>query len=624
MPELSDYLPTTPDLNAERLATLRQLWPDLFTADGKPDPTALLTACGLPSFSAERYSFNWSGKAAARHKAFAPTMLTLVPDGRSFQPEHGRHAIIEGDNLEVLKVLMASYRERIKCIYIDPPYNTGKDFVYSDNYTEEKKPYWEQTGGIQDGVQTDTNPDTNGRYHSDWLSMIYSRLLVSRQLLRADGVIFVSIDDNEAHNLRKVLDDVFGEENFVGQIIWKKKTNGNNMGLIPPVHDYIICYAKSIEEVLEFGLPMTQEYIDKNFSNPDNHPDGLWTTQDLSANHKGPHFPILNEETGVTYLPAEGRYWVFNEIEVKKRIADGRIIFGKSGKTGPIQRVFLTSKEGKRIKAESWWDKQGMNEDATQQLKEIFGVAKIFDHSKPSVTLQTLFTIATSKNENHIILDFFAGSGTSFQAVADQNAHDGGNRQCILVQLPERTDRNSPAYVAGYHKISDLTIERAKRVISGYRTIPKPIDTGFRVWRLEPSRFPAALFQPDATKSPEENLAALQAYIRAKEGQTTLAFDDADSQARIAEALFKNGFSLNYTLSEPLPDYPANKVQRVTDLETNKTALLCADATLESDTVTRLTQAPPAVPFIALERAFDTTAKWNLRHHLPDGNLRAT
>ncbi|WP_022822079.1 site-specific DNA-methyltransferase [Hymenobacter norwichensis] len=624
METLNDYLPTTPDLNAERLADLRRLWPDLFTNEGQPNPTAVQAALGLTTPAAERYAFTWSGKTAARQAAFAPTTTTLVPDAaRSFQPEKGRHAIIEGDNLQVLKLLLGGYRGRVKCIYIDPPYNTGKDFVYSDNYTEDKLPYWEQTGGIQDGVLTDTNPDTHGRYHSDWLSMIYSRLLLARQLLREDGVIFLSIDDNEGHNLRKVLDDTFGEENFVGQIIWKKKTNGNNMGLIPPVHDYIICYAKSIEQIQEFGLPMTQEYIDKNFSNPDNHPDGLWTTQDLSANHKGPHFPITNEATGTVHLPAEGRYWVFNEAEVKRRIADGRIIFGKTGKTGPIQRVFLSSKEGKRIRAESWWDKHGMNEDATQQLREIFSVAKIFDHSKPSTTLQTLVKIATSKNEGDIVLDFFAGSGTTFQAVVDQNKLDGGNRQCILVQLPERTTAQSPAHLAGYHKISDLTIERAKRVVIGYGENPQPLETGFYVWRMEPSRFPAARFQPKPGQSADEQLAELKKYLAKKQATLQLPFVDDGQPARVAEILLKNGFSLNYTISEPLPQYPDNRIVRVTDQETNKTVLLALDDTLSDATVQQLSHQPPSEKFIAPERAFNTTAKWNLKMHLKD-NLLAT
>ncbi len=290
--------------------------------------------------SEERYSFNWNGKAKARRIAQTPSTGTLRP-----APEESKdwdtteNLYIEGDNLEVLKLLQKSYHKQVKMIYIDPPYNTGKDFVYKDNFKDNIKNYMEQTGQVDsEGNKLSTNSDASGRYHSNWLNMMYPRLKLARNLLQDDGVIFISIDDNEVSNLRKLCDEIFGEDNFVGIICWKKKTNGNNMGEIPPVHDYILVYTKIVKDNLLLGENIPQEYLDKNYKNPDNDPNGPWTTSDLSANHVGPYFPVVNPKTGEEYFPAKGRYWVFNEDEIKARIQSGRIIFGKSGNTAPVQK----------------------------------------------------------------------------------------------------------------------------------------------------------------------------------------------------------------------------------------------------------------------------------------------
>ena len=253
-------------------------------------------------------------------------------------------------------------------VFIDPPYNTGNDFVYNDDFADPIARYKEVTEQT-----TKSNPETMGRYHTNWLNMMYPRLRLAANLLRDDGVIFISIDDNEVDNLKKICNEVFGEENFVGSILWKKKTNGNNMGFIPPVHDYILSYAKCIENISDIGYEITAEYINKTYSNPDNDPRGAWTTMDLSANHKGPHFPITNPANGEVFYPPEGRYWVFNENEVLRRIADGRIIFGKTGTTRPVQKVFAAERLKGKIRAESWWDKHGMNEDATAEIRSLFG-----------------------------------------------------------------------------------------------------------------------------------------------------------------------------------------------------------------------------------------------------------
>ena len=346
--------------------------------------------------------------------------------------DHGvqMNFLIEGDNLASLQLLEKTHKGKIDLIYIDPPYNTGaKDFVYDDAFVD----------------------TTDGFNHSKWLSFMKQRLSLSKKLLAAHGTIFISIDDNEFSQLKLLCDEVFGANNYVGTILWKKKTNGNNMGWLPPVHDYILCYSKEIGKIYDFGFEVSEEDILKNYSNPDNDPRGPWTTTDLSANHKGPYFPVTNPKTGDVYYPPAGRYWVFNEQEIQRRIADGRIIFGKSGMARPVQRVFAKDRKFSKRKVESWWDNHGMNADATQELKDIFGVAKVFTHPKPTQLIKDIVKMSCSKTAT--ILDFFAGSGTTGHAVMKLNAEDGGTRRFILCTNNEN----------GICR--DVTYERIRRVI---------------------------------------------------------------------------------------------------------------------------------------------------------------
>lgn len=343
--------------------------------------------------------------------------------------------LLEGDNLHSLKLLEKTHKGKIDVIYIDPPYNTLKDgFTYEDE-------------------QVDGN---DGFRHSKWLSFMSERLKIARKFLQESGVIFISIDDNEEAQLKLLCDDIFGSVNFVGMILWKKKTNGNNMGWLPAVHDYVLCYAKNIESIYDMGFDVSEEEILKKYSNPDNDPRGPWTTSDLSANHVGPSFPINNPTNGMVFYPPEGRYWVFNEEEVNKRIEDGRIIFGKSGEARPVQRVFARDRNISKRKAESWWDSTGMNADATKELKEVFGKAKVFTHPKPTRLIKDILEISCDK-KNSIILDFFAGSGTTGQAVMDLNKEDGGNRHFILCTNNEN------------NICEEVTYQRLKTVITGKR-----------------------------------------------------------------------------------------------------------------------------------------------------------
>lgn len=455
----------------------------------------------------EMYQFTWPGKQEARREAARPTTKTLRPVVEdSVDWDNTQNLYIEGDNLEVLKLLQKSYMGKVKMIYIDPPYNTGNDFVYDDDFAVSQDDYDLFAGNIDElGNRYRKNTETNGRFHSDWCSMMYSRLLVARSFLTEDGAIFISIDDNEIDNIKKICDEVFGRANYGGTIIWKKKTNGNNVGVIPPVHDYILVYTKNINSVYNIGFKNNDI---GSYSNPDNDPRGLWKTMDLSANHKGPYFGITNPNTGEVHFPSDGRYWVFNEQEVLKRIKDGRIIFGKSGNAKPVQRVFLSERGVSKRKAESWWDKHGMNEDATAELTDLFGIAKVFSHPKPVELIYNLCSIML--DEKDILLDFFSGSATSAHAILKLNSIDEGKRHFILVQLSENIEEtlkvadttsktyaeNSIRFLDGINKphyITEIAKERirlaGKKIKEESPLTTQNLDTGFRVFRLADSNF---------------------------------------------------------------------------------------------------------------------------------------
>ncbi|WP_375417728.1 site-specific DNA-methyltransferase [uncultured Hymenobacter sp.] len=533
----------------ENIARLGQLFPEVIS-EGRIDferlRAALEAADALPPASSEHYELRWAGKAEARREVQRPTTATLVPDpAQSVAWDTTANVFIEGENLEVLRVLQRGYFGKVKMIYIDPPYNTGSDsFVYPDDYSERREEYEKRTGQRDENGFLNKqdlwkkNTRENGQYHSAWLSMMWPRLYLSRNLLREDGVIFVSIDDNEVHNLRLVLNEIFGEENFIGTIIWKKKTNGNNVGDIPPVHDYILCFAKQKVDKQDalLGFPMTDEYLRKTYKNPDKDPRGPWTTSDLSANHEGPYFPILNAQTGVEYYPPEGRYWVFNEAEAKVRIADGRIIFGRKGLTAPVQKSFLKDRRSTRLKADSWWSEHGLNEDGTAELAGLLG-PKAFVHSKPSDLIKHLLNITTVDGD--LILDFFAGSGTTGQAVYRLNEEDKAHRKFILVQLGEPVeDQKIP-----FRTIADITRARLTKAGEKLRAAragqlplaaPTPPDTGFRVYRLDYSNFRA--WRPDVQLAPDmlAQLELFQEPLRRDGGQ-----GEAADAALLTELLLK-------------------------------------------------------------------------------------
>jgi adenine-specific DNA-methyltransferase len=616
----------TMNWNKERLTQLKNLFPDLFTNEGKLNIEELKKVIDPASVTeTERFEFRWFGKSEAKRNAFTPSNATLIFDEqRSVNPTESKNIIIEGENFETLKLLSNSYREQVKCIYIDPPYNTGKDFVYSDNFTEDKKAYWENNEITENGLRIDTNVDTDGRFHSNWLNMMYSRLLISRQLLKEDGVIFISIDDNEVHHLRKLCDEVFGEENFIATFIWNKKNVvQNDAKFISVNHEYIICYGKSIEDVNFYLLARSEEQLER-YSNPDNDERGAWTSVALQAKSGSSTYEITFPN-GVSWKPVSGTYPRLSKDTLIKAYDENRLWFGKEGNNVPRLKKYLTEvKDGVTTNSILLPDDVGSTQLAKEVLKRLIE-ENVFDTPKP-INLIKRFLQLTTNGDNAIVLDFFAGSGATGQAVIEQNIEDGGNRKFILVQIPEATDESNEAFKAGYKKISDITIERNKRVVEKLIEEKKKeqptlftngheVDVikglGFKVFKLVKSNFPRVEWAPDVDKTDEENIASLKKYIADKEAQLVTAFNRNEL---LTEILLKNGFQLNYK-ADKQEQFKKNEILLATD--GIKETLICLDVVIDAATVEHFKKHTNK-KFICLERALDTTKKYNLKHYLGD------
>lgn len=621
METYKEHITLSPDMNEERLSKLRELFPDWFTQEGYLDINEVKKAVNPNSVEeTERYEFRWFGKSAAKRNAFTPTRATLHYDEkRSVNAETTENIIIEGENLEVLKVLTSSYRNKVKCIYIDPPYNTGEDRIYKDNYYESKEQYWERS---EHGTNIDTNSNTEGRYHSSWLDLMYSRLLIARNLLKEDGVIFISIDDHEIHHLHKLCDEIFFEENFVANIVWQKRTSPDARCNLGPAHDYILVYAKNIEKLKPTlnKIELTEERASE-YKNPDNDPRGKWASVDITGqtgHATESQFYTITTPAGIEYTPPIGRCWALSKETFNDLVKDNRIWFGADGTSRPRKKNFLSEVDG--VNAWTWWTNKevGHNQEAAKELKELLGAADIFDNPKPTKLLSKIFEIATK--ENDIILDFFAGSGTTGHSVVKLNNQQLAHRKFILVQIPEFTDKKSPAYKA--KTISEITIARNKAVVERYQkeSEGKILDEeykqqlnqlGFKVFTLSKSSFPRTDFTPNPTKNEEENLALFHNYIKEKESQLTLVFNEEEL---ITEILIKQGFMLTYKL-EKQASFTQNTVYWATDGK--KEAYITVDANLNDETVEYFMQHTDK-KFICIERALDTTKKFNLKEKMQE------
>lgn len=450
----------------------------------------------------ERYHFTWPDKKKSILLANAPIAKTLRPcREESVDFDNTENLYIEGDNLDVLKLLQETYLGKIKLIYIDPPYNTGNDFVYNDDFAESADEYLANSGQFDsEGNRLVTNTESNGRYHTDWLNMIYPRLKIAKDLLSEDGVIFISIDDHEQENIKKLCDEIFGGSNFIAQVIWERAYAPVNLKKhFSESHDYIICYAKNIETAICNGLPKTSEALDR-YKNPDNDPRGVWKAADATV---GPAIPDkvypFTLPSGRVVEPSSGRCWLYSKEKFQELIKDNRVWFGPDGNSAPSIKKFASEVKSTMTPMTIWkYTEVGHSQDAAKKLMQLFDGKSYFDYPK-SVDLLKRCLQLYSKDEC-IVLDFFSGSATTAHAVMQLNAEDGGNRKFIMVQLPEETTEKSEAYKAGYKTICGIGQERIRRAGAKIKEespmTTANLDTGFRVLKLDSTNMKDVYYNP--------------------------------------------------------------------------------------------------------------------------------
>ena len=453
----------------------------------------------------ERYQFTWPDKKKAILLANSPINAALRPcREESVDFDNTQNLYIEGDNLDVLKCLKETYLHKVKMIYIDPPYNTGNDFVYEDDFAESSAEYLANSGQFDEqGNRLVTNTESNGRFHTDWLNMIYPRLKVARDLLTDDGVIFISIDDNEQENLKRVCDEIFGESNFVADFIWEKRLNRENRKEVSSRHDYILCYSKKNKENERrlYLLPMNDKAL-SNYGNPDNDPRGLWKSDPAHAqagHGTKSQFYTLIAPNGKRHELPSGRCWLYTEPVMQKAIEDNRIWFGADGNGVPRIKTYLNAKErGLTPETMLFASEVSTNEKAKNDLKSLFDGVAVFETPKPMELILHFLRLASKDGD--IILDFFSGSSAAAHAVMQLNAEDGGNRKFIMVQLPELTDENSEAYKAGYKTICEIGKERirraGKKIKEDSPLTTQDLDTGFRLLKLDSSNMEDIYYTP--------------------------------------------------------------------------------------------------------------------------------
>ncbi|MDD4761297.1 MAG: site-specific DNA-methyltransferase, partial [Bacteroidaceae bacterium] len=552
----------TPD--KEKLNQFKQFFPEVFSED-KIDWEKLKATLGENiNFANERYVLNWAGKSDAFRVMQQPSSQTLIPiEEESVNFHETDNIFVEGENMEVLKVLQKSYFGKVKMIYIDPPYNTGNDsFVYPDKFSETKDEYQKRVGDkdedgyiMREGMFR-KNSRENGQYHSNWLNMMMPRLYLARNLLREDGIIFISIDDNEVHNLRLLMNEIFGEENFVGQLIWKSRQNKDNRNItgLSIDHEYIICYSKYNDGRKLRGTDRKTE----QYSNPDNDPRGKWVSgnmvgllsEDLRPNC---HYDLINPNTGINYgKPKLG--WRYDQKTMSRLISEKRILWPDNVDGRPRRKVFLNELNSELPNFTSIVGENIFTRDGTKEINDFFD-SKFFDFPKPSKLISELIKQTTDSLSKDLILDFFAGSATTAHAVMQLNKEDGGNRKYILVQLPELCDEKSEAYKAGYKTIADIAKERIRRAGKKIEdeiaeenkkkkgelnfeetTENLKIDTGIKVFKLSQSNFKQ--WRQPAEYTAEELTKQMELFIDP-------VAENANLENMIYELLLKGGKDLN-------------------------------------------------------------------------------
>lgn len=507
----------SPDLTQENIARLLELFPNCVT-EAKADDGTIKRAIDFDQLRQEltdhvvdgpqeRYQLNWPGKREALLVANAPIAKTLRPcREESIDFDAAKNLFIEGDNLDALKLLQETYLNRIKLIYIDPPYNTGKDFVYEDNFSVSTDKYFRQSNQADDvGSRLVANTEANGRFHSDWLSMMYSRIKLARNLLAEDGAMFLSIDDHEQENLKKLCIEIFGEENFVAHIVWQKKfAPQNDARYFSDNHDHILLFARSKKYWSRNLLPRSDKTNDR-YSNPDNDERGPWASSDLlRMEHRDNGVYVIKSPTGKEWKPEQGTSWRHPESEIQLLLKNNEIWFGSDGNSKPRRKRFLKDvRQG--VVPETIWSHQdcGHNQEGTQIFKSLFdGEGVEFTNPKPPRLIKRMLDIATNPLSNDIVLDFFAGSGSTAHAVIEQNKEDGGNRRFILIQLPESLGLEK------YSSIADITKERVRRVLANVRSDEQQQlgffkgknVLGFRVFKIDTSNLREVFYKPDSLR----------------------------------------------------------------------------------------------------------------------------
>lgn len=595
------------DLIAKRKEELKRVIPEVF-AEGKLDVNKLKQSLGEEvETSSERYSFLWAGKSKGIRLRDKCSKATLVPyREESVDFEETGNVFVEGDNLEVLKILQKAYQGKIKMIYIDPPYNTGKDFVYKDDFSDSLKNYLKYTGQTNgNGEKTSTNLETSGRYHSNWLTMIYPRLFIARNLLEQNGLIFVSIDDNEIHNLRMIMNEIFGEENFISEIVWHSKyTVANDTRYLSQQHEYVLLYAKNKESIDKLRLPRTEEMNDR-YTNPDNDSRGPWKPTPLHAKSGKGESYTYTFKNGVSWKAPVGRYPRFSIETLKKLDQENRIWCGKKNESTPSVKTFLNELSDERVSGDLWpYEEVGHTHYSNEELADLLGKG-VFDNPKPTKLVFKMLQLATNTDNHNIVLDFFAGSGTTAQSVLEQNMADGGNRKFILVQLPEPTAKDSEARKSGYKTIADICKERIRRAIKKLKETGKPQkiegngkqDLGFKVFKLSKSN----CFVWDEEEASDPN--TLARHIE----ESSKGAAKAEPDALLYEIMLKEGFALDSKIEKS--KHGKNEFYQVA--ENGHRLFACFDDKLDEDSVKKLNREKDD-KLVVLDSALSDTQKVNL------------
>lgn len=535
----------------------------------------------------ERYQFTWPDKKKSVLLANAPIAKTLRPCPAESMGKEGtpggfnsENLYIEGDNLEVLKLLQETYLGKIKMIYIDPPYNTGNDFVYEDDFAQSTEEYLANSGQYdEEGNRLVKNMDTNGRFHTDWLNMIYPRLKLAKDLLSDDGVIFISIDDNEQENIRKVCDEIFGEQNFIAQFIWQRRTSPDMRKRVSSAHDYIVTYSKNAEKITDaINKVRLSEKDALNYANPDNDPRGPWASSDFTAQGYRPNQMYeITTPGGAKYTPPEGRCWKNIESEFLLQCKEGRIWFGKDGMGIPRRKTYLSERDGKNVW--TWWPNSevGHSQEATQEVKTLFAGHSYFDYPKPVRLLKKVIQIGT--HPDSYILDFFAGSSTTAHAVMQLNAEDNGNRKFIMVQLPEETDEKSEAHKAGYKNICEIGKERIRRAGAKIKEEnpmgTMDLDVGFRVLKCDTTNMKNVYYHPDEYNANLFDM--LEDNIK----------EDRTSEDLLFQVMLDLGVLLSSKIEQT--EIAGKKVFNVAD----NFLIACFDANVTEETITAIAKQKP-------------------------------